>query len=583
MSIINSIRSQLAPIHPEGYPFIGGFALASLILFWLWTPLGWIGTLATAWCAYFFRDPSRVTPVREGLVVAPADGRVSQVVNAVPPPELGLGDRPLPRISIFMSVFDCHVNRSPVVRPHRAHRLSRRASSSTPISTRRARTTSATPSSSPPARARIGVVQIAGLIARRIVPLRAGGAGGRRRRAHRHDPLRLARRRLSAGGRPAAGGRRPDRDRRRDRAGRSAPRPTPAAAFRVADVNGGIGRRGDSARAQSRYIGAMTFSPFDPDRLAARRRRFRADSGAHAGAQLITLLALCAGLTAIRLAFEDKLEWALAAIVFAAALDGIDGRVARLLKGPSRFGAELDSLADFVNFGCAPALILYFWGLHDLGNVGWIAAMVFAICAALRLARFNVMIDDPNRPLWAGNFFTGVPAPAGAITVLLPIYRQPARRAAGRGAGHAALHARDRVPDGVAAAGVLRQARRQARAAGDGAAGVRAGGAVLRAADQLSVVGADASARSAISPACRSAGSPTASISARTRCARLPPRRPPMRRRPTRRRRSRRTTPSVPPGSTEASRPRIRSDRSCPAPPAFSRLPNGATRPSSTR
>ena len=88
----------------------------------------------------------------------------------------------------------------------------------------------------------------------------------------------------------------------------------------------------------------------------------------------------------------------------------------------SRFGAELDSLADFVNFGCAPGLILYLWGLHDLGNVGWIAAMVFAICGALRLARFNVMIDDPNKPAWAGNFFTGVPAPAGALVVLLPIY-----------------------------------------------------------------------------------------------------------------------------------------------------------------
>jgi CDP-diacylglycerol--serine O-phosphatidyltransferase len=133
-------------------------------------------------------------------------------------------------------------------------------------------------------------------------------------------------------------------------------------------------------------------------------------------------LALCAGLTAMRLAVEGKLEWAVAAIVFAALLDGIDGRVARMLKGASRFGAELDSLADFVNFGVAPALILYFWGLQDLGNFGWIAAMVFAICAALRLARFNVMIDDPNRPPWTGNFFTGMPAPGGAITVLLPIY-----------------------------------------------------------------------------------------------------------------------------------------------------------------
>ena len=87
-----------------------------------------------------------------------------------------------------------------------------------------------------------------------------------------------------------------------------------------------------------------------------------------------------------------------------------------------RFGAELDSLADFVNFGCAPGMIVYLWGLHDFGNVGWIAAMVFAICGALRLARFNVMIDDPNRPLWSGNFFTGVPAPAGALVVMLPIY-----------------------------------------------------------------------------------------------------------------------------------------------------------------
>jgi CDP-diacylglycerol--serine O-phosphatidyltransferase len=166
----------------------------------------------------------------------------------------------------------------------------------------------------------------------------------------------------------------------------------------------------------------MTFSPFDPDRLGIRRRRFRAIPVRILVPNLITLLALCAGLTAIRLAFENRLEWALAAIVFAAALDGIDGRIARLIKGQSRFGAELDSLADFVNFGCAPGLIIYLWSLHELGNVGWIAAMVFAICGALRLARFNVMIDDPNRPLWAGNFFTGVPAPAGAIIAMLPIY-----------------------------------------------------------------------------------------------------------------------------------------------------------------
>ena len=166
----------------------------------------------------------------------------------------------------------------------------------------------------------------------------------------------------------------------------------------------------------------MDTSPFEPTRPPQKRRRFRQIPVRTLVPNLITLLALCAGLTAIRLAIEAKLEWAVAAIVFAATLDGIDGRVARMLKGTSRFGAELDSLADFVNFGVAPALILYFWGLHELGHAGWIAAMVFAICAGLRLARFNVMIDDPNRPAWAANFFVGMPAPGGAITVLLPIY-----------------------------------------------------------------------------------------------------------------------------------------------------------------
>ncbi|HEY1310050.1 MAG TPA: CDP-diacylglycerol--serine O-phosphatidyltransferase, partial [Pseudolabrys sp.] len=164
----------------------------------------------------------------------------------------------------------------------------------------------------------------------------------------------------------------------------------------------------------------MVFPPFDP--APPRRRRFKAIPVRTLLPNLITLLALCAGLTAIRVAVENRLELALAAIVLAVLLDGIDGRVARMLKGTSRFGAELDSLADFVNFGVAPALILYFWGLAELKSAGWIAALVFAICAALRLARFNVMIDDPSKPAWVGNFFTGIPAPAGAITVLLPIY-----------------------------------------------------------------------------------------------------------------------------------------------------------------
>jgi phosphatidylserine decarboxylase len=169
MSVIDSIRKQLAPIHTEGYPFIGGFALASLILFWLWAPLGWLATLATIWCAYFFRDPQRVTPVRDGIVVAPADGRVSQVAVLVPPPELNLGTQPLRRVSIFMSVFDCHINRSPIA--GRIERVVYRAGKFLSADLDKASEDNernalviATDTG-----ARIAVVQIAGLVARRVV------------------------------------------------------------------------------------------------------------------------------------------------------------------------------------------------------------------------------------------------------------------------------------------------------------------------------------------------------------------------------------------------------------------------------
>jgi CDP-diacylglycerol--serine O-phosphatidyltransferase len=136
----------------------------------------------------------------------------------------------------------------------------------------------------------------------------------------------------------------------------------------------------------------------------------------------VTLLALSLGLTAIRFSLEDRIEWAVMAIAVAAVLDGLDGRIARALKGTSRFGAELDSLADFVDFGVAPALLLYVFGLNQMKSLGWFAALIFAIACALRLARFNVMLDDPDRPAWQGYFFVGMPAPAGAIVGLLPVY-----------------------------------------------------------------------------------------------------------------------------------------------------------------
>src|SRR5581483_4870637 len=182
MSIANSVRAQIPPIHSEGYPFIGGFALASLILFWIWSPFGWIGTVLTIWCALFFRDPARVTPVRDGIVVAPADGRVSMITRSLPPAELGLGDRPLLRVSIFMSVFNCHVNRSPVA--GRIERIAYRPGKFITAELDKASEDNERNSLViSTANGRIGETQIAGLVARRIVSfVREGqmiGAGER--------------------------------------------------------------------------------------------------------------------------------------------------------------------------------------------------------------------------------------------------------------------------------------------------------------------------------------------------------------------------------------------------------------------
>jgi CDP-diacylglycerol--serine O-phosphatidyltransferase len=165
------------------------------------------------------------------------------------------------------------------------------------------------------------------------------------------------------------------------------------------------------------------FQPFDPEDPDG-RKRLRPLPQVPVRLvlpNLVTLLALCAGLTSIRMAVETHYEFAVAFIAVAAALDGIDGRMARFLKSTSRFGAELDSITDFLNFGVAPAILLYVWALGELRSVGWMAALIFSICAALRLARFNAALDD-HRPDWHAKFFVGVPAPAGAMIVMLPMY-----------------------------------------------------------------------------------------------------------------------------------------------------------------
>jgi CDP-diacylglycerol--serine O-phosphatidyltransferase len=162
---------------------------------------------------------------------------------------------------------------------------------------------------------------------------------------------------------------------------------------------------------------AGLFSPFDPDGNEPKPRRFRPVPMRVLIPNLITLLAICIGLSAIRMGIEGRMELAVYAVLAAAILDGLDGRLARLLKGTSRFGAELDSLCDFVNFGVVPAVLLYIYTTNELGSVGWAGSIVFAVAAALRLARFNA-----PKPDYAQDFFVGVPAPMAALLVMLPIY-----------------------------------------------------------------------------------------------------------------------------------------------------------------
>ena len=134
---------------------------------------------------------------------------------------------------------------------------------------------------------------------------------------------------------------------------------------------------------------------------------------------MLTLIGVCIGLTSIRFALDGRFELAVVAIIFAALIDGLDGRIARLIKGTSKVGKELDSLTDMISFGVAPAFIMFFWKLNTLGRFGWLLCLIYVICVALRLARFNV--NSNNEPSWRDNFFEGVPSPAGGILVLTPL------------------------------------------------------------------------------------------------------------------------------------------------------------------
>jgi CDP-diacylglycerol--serine O-phosphatidyltransferase len=209
---------------------------------------------------------------------------------------------------------------------------------------------------------------------------------------------------------------------------------------------------------------------------------------------LITVLAICAGLTGIRLAFENRFELAVAMVLIAAFLDGIDGRVARLLKAQSKFGAQMDSLADIVNFGVAPALVLYVFILDQARSFGWIAAIVYAIAAALRLARFNVISESGVKTAWENYYFVGVPAPAGAMLVLLPIYFGFLGMPIDRSTGflRRRLHDVHRLPAGQPRPGLFRQGRRRAGAARSGHAVHSGCGGLCLVADEFHLGNADA-------------------------------------------------------------------------------------------
>src|SRR5690606_21394187 len=229
---------------------------------------------------------------------------------------------------------------------------------------------------------------------------RVHGRRGRRRarrRAGRPDPLRQPLRRLPARRLPAAGRRRPARDRRRDGVRR---RPAQSATPRL-ETQLMLPRRAEGRRRQ--------------------RKRLRAQPLIHLVPNMFTVLALCAGLTSIRYALDGAFELAVALIVVAGVLDGLDGRSARLLKISSKLGAQLDSLADFLSFGVAPAILVYLWSLDQVPAFGWALALLYATCCALRLARFNTELEDTDRPVWMSRFFTGMPAPAAAGCAIMPM------------------------------------------------------------------------------------------------------------------------------------------------------------------
>ena len=344
------------------------------------------GVLATAAVAAFFRNPHRVPPSRTGVVLSPADGTVALVSEVVPPPELDLPRVPAPRVSVFLSVLDVHVQRIPAdgrvvdVQYRHGRFLSADLDKASDDNERNALLLETVDG------ARVGIVQIAGLLARRIRcdvgpgdEVAAGETYGLIRFGSRVDTY------------------------------------LPVGSTVTVEVGQRtIGGETVLARLPGPRNSRARPHPGWPDAVPSSRASVRLLPNA------VTVLALCSGLSAVHFALAGRFDLCVAAIVAAAVFDALDGGLARLLDASSKIGAELDSLSDLVAFGVSPALLFYIWRL-DGNRLGWVVALVFAVCMALRLARFNTLIDAEQRWPFAKEFFVGVPAPAAALVGGLPL------------------------------------------------------------------------------------------------------------------------------------------------------------------
>ena len=364
-------------VHNEGYKFLVIFGVITLIFYFISNFLGLVGLVLTIWCYYFFRDPERYPINDEDYLVSPADGVVLQVKETNGPKELNLENKTFTKVSVFMNVFDCHVNRTPcsgkvsqiLYKPGKFFNASLdKASEDNERNYYKITNTKGED---------IVVVQIAGLIARRIV-------------CETNEDTDLQQ------------------------------------GDRIGMIR--FGSRADLYFENYKPLVKVDQKTIAGETLIAKKimepkRKFKIVTAKNSRVilpNIFTLVGVCIGLSSIKFAFDGNFQFSVVAIIVAGIIDGLDGRIARLIKGTSKVGKELDSLTDVISFGVAPAFIMYFWKLNELGRIGWFICLIYVVAVALRLARFNV--NSSEEPTWKGNFFEGIPSPAGGILVLMPLF-----------------------------------------------------------------------------------------------------------------------------------------------------------------